>query len=155
MRIAHEVPKHMLLNYLNARIDENFTTDNALPMGIFDKQGRLAAVWAWHNFQESAGVIEFSGASETPRWMTRRILHQLFSYAFSLAQMVVTRNSEHNTTLHRQLEAFGFEKIVLPRLFGRCEDCFYWYLTEEAWIASPFFIRRASNGQEIRSTCTA
>ena len=144
-----------ILRFVNERIDEDFTLETSMPVGVVDRQGRLVAGWIWHNYDPKSGVIEFSGAADTARWMTRSILHELFKYAFTNAQMVITRNSETNTRLHRQLEAFGFSCIVLPRLFGRTEDCFYWYLTEESWCRSRFFISEQCHGQKIRSAAPA
>lgn len=139
-------------DFVNRRIRESFTASTSLPVGVRDKHDELIAGWVFHNFDPESNVIEFSGAADTPRWMTRAILHELFKYAFAHCQMVITRNSEKNTRLHRQLKAFGFEKIVLPRLFGRTEDCFYWFLTIEAWHRSPFFISEVHHGQKIGST---
>jgi len=109
-------------------------------VGIIDQDGRLIAGWAWHGWNPHAGTIEFSGAAISPRWMTRKILHELFDYAFNGigCQMIVTRNSAANTRLHRQLSRFGFDRFDIPRLFGRNEDGVVWSLTREQWLASEF-----------------
>jgi RimJ/RimL family protein N-acetyltransferase len=111
-------------------------------VGVIDNDGRLVAGWAWHEWNPHAGTIEFSGASTTPKWMTREILHELFAYAFDGigCQMIVTRNSEHNTRLHRQLKRYGFDRIDIPRLFGRDENGVVWTLTAEQWRAGQFYL---------------
>ena len=110
--------------------------------GVIDETGRLVAGWSWHGWNPHAGTIEFSGAAITPKWMTRAILQELFAYAFNKVgcQMIVTRNSATNTTLHRQLKSFGFSRIDFPRLFGRDEDGVVWSLTDDAWKQSRFYV---------------
>lgn len=112
-------------------------------IGVINKDGLLVAGWVWHNWDPSAGTIEFSGAALTPRWMTKAILHKLFAYAFETAgcQMIVTRNSEFNTRLHRQLKRFGFDRFDIPRLFGRDEGGVVWSLTDDQWRAGEFYLK--------------
>lgn len=116
-------------------------------IGVITGDGQLVAGWVWHNWDRPAGIIEFSGAAITPRWMTRHILHELFAYAFEIAgcQMIVTRNSIHNTRLHRQLKVFGFDRFDIPRLFGRDEDAVVWTLTEEQWRSGKFYTKEAKH----------
>lgn len=118
-------------------------------IGILDKNGLLVAGWVWHGWDPAAQTIEFSGAGLTPKWMTRRILHELFAYAFDKVgcQMVMTRNSADNTRLHRQLEAFGFDRWDVPRLFGRHEDGVFWTLLDNEWRKSPFYLESNSHEQ--------
>lgn len=113
----------------------------SLCVGIVDRTGLLVAGWAWHGWNPHAGTIEFSGASITPRWMTRKILNELFGYAFGIAncQMVMTRNSATNTRLHRQLRALGFTRFDVPRLFGRNQDGVFWTLTDDDWKKSEYY----------------
>ena len=116
-------------------------------IGVIDNEGRLVAGWVWHGLDPSAGTMEFSGASITPRWMTRDILHKLFSYAFDVAgcQMVMTRNSADNKRLHRQLDRYGFTRWDVPRLFGRDEDGVFWTLTDDVWRANNFHTETKSD----------
>lgn len=79
--------------------------------------------------------------------MTRRILNELFGYAFDIVgvQMLTTRNSGTNTRLHRQLSAYGFDRFDIPRLFGRDEDGVFWTMTEEQFRASKFHETQSAN----------
>jgi RimJ/RimL family protein N-acetyltransferase len=112
-------------------------------IGVIDNDGLLIAGWVWHGYDPSAGTMEFSGASITPKWMTRDILHKLFAYAFDEVgcQLIMTRNSAGNKRLHRQLKSFGFTRYDVPRLFGRKEDGVFWTLTDDEWRKSPFFVK--------------
>ena len=109
-------------------------------IGVIDNDGKLLAGWVWHGWDPSAETMEFSGASLTPHWMTQDILHKLFSYAFDEVgcQMVLTRNSEGNKRLHRQLARYGFTRWDVPRLFGRRENGVFWTLTDDDWRANNF-----------------
>ena len=114
---------------------------NCVAFGVVSKDGNLVAGWVWHNWWPEAGTIEFSGASTTPKWMTRDILNELFSYAFDQldCQMVTTKNHASNTRLHRQLKVYGFDRFDVPRLFGRDKDGVFWTLTREQWKESKFY----------------
>lgn len=118
---------------------------NCSAIGVLDADNRLVGGMVYHDWDPGAGVIEFSGAAVSPRWLTRPVLHRLFSYPFDElgCQLVATRNSARNTRLHRQLKAYGFERFDIPRLFGRDEDAVVWTLTVEGWRANRFNRRDA------------
>jgi hypothetical protein len=109
-------------------------------MGVFDGSA-LAAVILWNNYQPEAGVIEFHGAASDKRWLTRRTLEAMFQYPFAEVgcQMIVTRNSESNTSLHRMLTSYGFDRFYIPRLRGRDEGETIWTLTDDQWRSSKFY----------------
>jgi RimJ/RimL family protein N-acetyltransferase len=135
------------------RCAEGFGPCNAV--GIINEDGLLVAGWVWHGWDVPAQTIEFSGAALTPKWMTRQILHELFSYAFDAlgCQMIMTRNSAHNKRLHRQLSAYGFTRHDVPRLFGREEDGVVWFLTDDDWRASRFYVE--AQNEQTKSTAPA
>jgi len=152
--IYGEANEGAVRDFVNARLDEAFTPNNSRAVGIIDRSGRLVAGWIWHNYNPDAATIEFSGASTTPRWMTRAILQKLFAYAFDGigCQLVVTRNSAGNVRLHRQLARFGFSRFDIPRLFGRHEDAVVWTLTDDDWRASDFYLANTGGhclGKEV------
>jgi RimJ/RimL family protein N-acetyltransferase len=122
------------------RLAEGFGPCNAI--GIVNDAGELVAGFVYHGWDVPAQTIEFSGASITPKWMTRKVLHALFSYAFDFlgCQMIMTRNSALNKRLHKQLSAYGFTRHDVPRLFGRHEDGVVWFLTDDAFRASKFHL---------------
>jgi RimJ/RimL family protein N-acetyltransferase len=109
-------------------------------IGVINNDNLLVAGFVFHGWDPSAETMEFSGASITPKWMTRDILHKLFAYAFDEVgcQMVLTRNSAHNKRLHRQLNRYGFTRWDVPRLFGRAENGVFWTLTDDDWRANNF-----------------
>ena len=107
-------------------------------MGVFD--GTLIAAVVFNNYHPESGVIEMHAAASTPRWLTRRVLWEMFNYVFNRmgCQMAVLRVSERNNRLLRILTAYGFEHTVIPRLRGRDEGERIFWLTEEAWRSNGF-----------------
>lgn len=108
-------------------------------MGVFDDENLIAVV-LYNNYQPEAGVVEFHGASVSPRWLARHVLREMFAYPFEQlgCQMVVTRNSAKNRRLHRMLKSYGFADYYIPRLRGRDEDEIIWTLTDEGWRENGF-----------------
>ena len=108
-------------------------------MGVFDG-GQIVACMLYNNFQPEAGVVEIHGAGLTPRWLTRPVLQEMFSYPFDQlgCQMVIMRVSERNGRLLRMLTAYGFEHVTIPRLRGRDEGERIFSLTDDAWRANGF-----------------
>lgn len=94
----------------------------------------------YHHFDPESGVVEISAAADDKRWLTRRVLYDLFSYPFDElgCQMVLLRHSANDKPLARMLRAYGFDQVTIPRLFGRNEDCIISTLTVEAWRNNGF-----------------
>lgn len=115
-------------------------------IGIIDSDGRLVAGVVYHDWNPESGVIEMSAAATTPRWLTRGILCEIFSYPFRIGcQMAVFRVSGKNTRLHRQFDALGLRRHPIPRLYGRNEDGIVFTLTDDDWRASE--ILRGPSGK--------
>lgn len=112
---------------------------------ILDKNNLLCTL-VYHNYEPDAGVIEITGASVSPRWLTRSVLHRMFAYPFEElgCQLVVMRVSEHNTRLKRILLTYGFKPHTIDRLRGRNEAEVIYTLTDDAWKANKFEV---TNGQ--------
>ena len=113
-------------------------------LGVTTNQGWLVAGIVYHNWDQEAGIIEMSGASITPRWLTRPILNAMHDYPFfpepvgAGCQMAVMRVPADNERLLRQLAEYGYTFINFPRLFGRHRDGVICHLTDDAWINSKF-----------------
>lgn len=120
-------------------------------MGVFDG-GNLIAVIVFHNYSSEHGVIEISGAADTPRWLTRQVLYQMFAFPFLMlgCQMITMRVDPADKRLRRILTAYGFDHITIPRLRGRDKDETLYMLTDDQWKANGFH-ERMTDGQEKRS----
>lgn len=108
-------------------------------MAVFD-QGQLIAGFVFYDYDADAGVMQISGASSTPRWLTKRTLFALFDYPFNKAgcQTVVMRVDPANTRLARILTSYGFQRFDLPRLRGRDKDEALYILHDDVWRNNGF-----------------
>ena len=108
-------------------------------MGVVDGE-RLVAGLVFQNFDDEAGVIEISAASDSKRWLTRPVLFDMFSYVFTQlgCQAVVLRCDPENTRLGRILTAYGFDRHDIPRLRGRNKTEALFILGDDVWRANGF-----------------
>jgi hypothetical protein len=102
--------------------------------------GSLIGGVVYHNYDPEAGAIEISGAAITPRWLTRRTLAHMYQYPFLQlgVQMIVQRTPADNERLLRQLAAFDYMFVKVPRMFGRDRDGVLCLLTIEDWQSNRF-----------------
>ena len=112
------------------------------------KGKKLIGGMVYHNYHPEHEVMEMSGASDDPRWLTNETLHQLFAYPFNQVgcQLVIMRVSERNKRLERILVSYGFKCYTIPRLRGRNEAERLWTLTDDDWRNNKFE-KRYQNGQ--------
>lgn len=137
-----------LHDWAAAKIDATRGLMPCTTMGVFQRE-KLIAVLVYHNWNPETGVIEISGAADTSRWLTKPILYEMHAYPFNQlgCQMIVQRNSERNAKangrgLQRMLKVYGYERIRVPRLYGRTEDGILHCLTEEAWRANGYHSKK-------------
>lgn len=119
-------------------------------LAVFDGQ-ELLGVIVYHNYVSKSGVIEVGGAAEHPRWLTRHVLYEMFSFPFNDlgCQMVVMRVSADNRRLARILTAYGFESYKIPRLRGRHEDEVVFTLTDDRWRNNRFHRKIVDHAEGI------
>lgn len=113
-------------------------------MAVMDG-GKLIAGTVYHNWQPDGGVIELSSASDSKRWLTRPVIHAMFSLPFDQygCQLCVLRVSERNAPMLRIAKAYGFNEYIVPRLRGRDEAEHILTLTDDQWRGSRFRPRSA------------
>lgn len=115
--------------------------ENARAIGILDEEGKLIAGLVYHNYDPEAAIVEISGAA-LPRkqWLTRGTIARMYQYPFLTigCQMVVQRTPADDTRLLRQLAAYDYSFIKIPRLFGRGRDGVVCCLTYEDWAKNRF-----------------
>lgn len=105
----------------------------------------MIAGTVYHNWYPANGVIELSSASDSKRWLTRRVIHAMFAFPFSQigCQLCILRVSERNKPMLRIAKAYGFNEYVIPRLRGRNEAEHILTLTDDQWRGSRFRPRSA------------
>jgi RimJ/RimL family protein N-acetyltransferase len=114
-------------------------------IGVIDAEGHLIAGVVYSNYDRQAGVIEISCAAlPGSRWLTRDSLHLIHAYPFDQldCQMAVARVAADDARALRQLAAYGYAFICIPRMLGRDHDGVLCLLTQEDWKASKFNRRR-------------
>lgn len=109
-------------------------------MAVVDDTDTVVAVMVFYDYDAAAGVIQISGAADTPRWLTRPILRQMFAFPFDElgCQAVAMRVDPDDRRLHRILKAYGFEMTRLRRLRGRDRDECLFVLYDDVWRANRF-----------------
>ena len=114
---------------------------NCKAIGVIDREGLLIAGLVYHHYDPEAQVIEISAAALPGRvWMTRETLRLMFQYPFLQCgcQMVIQRIPADDYRQVRQMQAFGYDLIGVPRMLGRDKDGILALLTYEAWAANKF-----------------
>lgn len=137
---TNEADYAAVCQYVSQRIWDqarNFGQGTAM---VVIEDGRAVAAVIFHNFDREAGVIEFSGASDNKRWLTRPVIREIFGYIFNDlgCQATVARVDEDNKPLARILKAYGFESYIIPRLRGREKSEAVFVLTDDAWRSNGF-----------------
>lgn len=112
-------------------------------IGVLDAHDELIAGIIYHGYQpaddEGPGVMEMSAAALPGyRWLTPTTLKVMYQFPFLQCgcQMVVMRTRADNEHILRQLAAFNYMLIPVPRLYGRHADGVVCLLTDDDWAAN-------------------
>jgi RimJ/RimL family protein N-acetyltransferase len=122
-------------------------------MVVADK-GKIIAALIYNNYDPHTGVIEISGAADTPRWLAKHVLREMFDFPFKRlgCQAVFMRGDESNINLTRILPVYGFKRYDIPRLAGRGKTQAIYVLSDDDWAASKFNkVKANGQAQTIRS----
>lgn len=113
---------------------------NYCSMAVVKDEELIAGV-IYNAYYPGHGVIEISACATSKLWLTRRVIHAMFSLPFDRlgCQMVILRTSEKNGSVRGLLEnRFDLSPIYLPRMRGRDEGEYQYSITEECWRDSPY-----------------
>lgn len=104
------------------------------------KDGVLIGAFVFHSWQPENGTIELSFASTDKRWLTRRIIREVFKNCFDVfqCQLVFARTADDNTITRSLGKRYGFKETILPRFRGRDKDEVLLTLTDDDWRASKW-----------------
>ena len=131
---------HALDVYVSGRIWGRHRTFGPARALAIAESGKVVAAVIYHNWDDESGVIELSAASDTPRWLTRRVLKTMFEYPFLDlgCQAVVMRVGDDGHNLARILPVYGFKRYDIPRLRGRDKTEQIYVLSDDDWKANKF-----------------
>jgi len=109
-------------------------------IGVIDEDGKLIGGLVYSNWNPEAGIIEIHGAAIHPRWLTRETIRHMYQFPFHQlgVQMIVQQTPAENIRLLRQLAAYNYSFIKVPRMFGRDKDGVLCCLTYEDWCDNSF-----------------
>ena len=109
-------------------------------MAVFDGSTLIAGM-LFHNWHREHGTIEISGAAMDRRWLTRRVLNEMFGMPFDRwgCQTIVMRCDPADERLKRMLGTAGFTAYWLPRLRGRKQGEVIYLLHDDVWRANPLY----------------
>lgn len=104
-------------------------------MASVDGAGTILGAVIFQNYDPENGVIEMSAAAASPRWLTRPVLFDMFTYAFDQlkCQAVAMRCEADNNRLARIFGAYGFQRYDVPRLRGRDRPESIYVLGDDVW----------------------
>ena len=113
---------------------------NAKAIGVIDEAGKLIAGLVYSNYDPEASTIEVAGAATNARWLSRRTIARFYQYPFLQVgcQMIYQKTPADNLRLLRQLAAYDYAFIKVPRMFGRDRDGVLCTLTYEDWCQNRF-----------------
>jgi len=105
-----------------------------------DSAGNALGAAIYQNYDPEHGVIELSAAAASPRWLSRKVLREMFSYPFDQlgCQAVAMRCDTDNSRLARIFTAYGFKRYDIPRLRGRDKGEAIYVLADDDWRANGF-----------------
>ena len=117
------------------------------------KGENVVGIVAFHNYDAHAGVMEMSAAAETPRWLSRKVLAEMFGYVFEECgcQAAVLRCDPKDKRMERIATAYGFKRYEIPRLRGRDKSEAIYVLGDDEWRANGYH-RKVENGQKFTKT---
>lgn len=101
----------------------------------------IIAGFVYSDFQENFGTIEMSLAADSPKWATRRIIHELLKYPFigCGCQRITITTGEDNVKALRLATGIGFvEEAVVKRAYGRYNNAVLLRLFKEDWEAGKY-----------------
>lgn len=113
-------------------------------IGVVSEDGTPLGGVVFHGYQPRFGNMELSMASDSPRWLTRRLISGILAYPFDQhgVQRVTALTPKRNAACRRFLELFGFKREgVIRRGFGD-DDMIVSGLLRSEWERSRFNMRR-------------
>ena len=114
-------------------------------LGVIDDDGTLIAGIVYYRWFRELGTIEMAMAAlPGSRWLTRETLRRMYDYPFLQlgCQLVQSWQSAEDTANIRQLEAYGYSFVRIPRFYGRNLDGILCQLTDDAWRNNRFNKKR-------------
>lgn len=107
---------------------------------VVDRDERPVAGLVWNNWSPRWGSIELSAASDSPRWLSRALLAEIFSYPFLFCgcQRVATVTPASNERAIEVDRKIGFLYEGRARRGFGDEDAVLMGLLRDEWLAGRY-----------------
>lgn len=104
------------------------------------KDGVLIAGVLYQEYYAGSGTIEISAASSSKVWMTRKVIHDMFSMPFEKlgSHLVVVKTSERNTPVREISERVGLDRHYIPDLRGKGHGEYTYTMNRTLWESLPY-----------------
>jgi RimJ/RimL family protein N-acetyltransferase len=112
-------------------------------LGVEGEGGTLLGGVVFSNWQPACHAIEASFASDTPRWLTPRLISQILSYPFGQldCQRVTAITPRRAKSARRFLDVFGFRREGMVRKGFGDDDAVISGLLRREWEVSRWRAR--------------
>lgn len=117
-------------------------------IGVVGSGGEPIGGVVFHNWQPTYRTIDLSGAAISPRWLTRRIVHEILAYPFEQLDClrVSAITTKRNHAARNTLVKLGFVREGAHRLgFGPYGDAISYGLLQRDWRAGRFGLGAATS----------
>ena len=118
-------------------------------IGVLADDGSIIGGVVFNNWQPACRSVEVSFASDSPRWLTRRIIREILRYPYGQldCNRLTSVTPRKATSARRFLEAFGFKREGLVREGFGDDDAVISGLLRREWEASRFNQERGGQHQ--------
>jgi RimJ/RimL family protein N-acetyltransferase len=109
-------------------------------VGVVSSDGQPLGGVVFHNYQARFRNIEVSFASESPRWLTRRLIKNILTYPFGQldCQRITALTPRKAASARRFLDVFGFKREGLLRKGFGTDDMVISGLLQREWLGSKW-----------------
>lgn len=125
-------------------------------IGVVTDQGVPIAGVVFHDYQPQYGAAMISVASDTPRWLTKRLITGIMRVPFNQYKLnrltAITPPGEISAS--QFLTKFGFRREGVVRLGLGNQDAVIWGLLATDWKWSRFNLDRAVSRGEVNSSAS-
>lgn len=111
---------------------------------------RLAAGFIYNNWQPRYRSIEMSIAADTPKWISKNIVHNLLAYPFwqlNINRLVLVTAAD-NIRACRLGDGLGFVREAEMKEFFGDKDAVAFRMFRRDWERSKFCLRRKDDEQK-------
>ena len=104
------------------------------------KDNELIAGILFQEYYAGSGVIEISGASTDKAWVTRKVVHDIFSMPFDClgSHLVIVKTAEDNMPVRNISKRYGLTEHYIPDLRGPGRGEYTYTMSKELWYSLPY-----------------